>query len=647
MRLKKTKALRYVVATFLTMGTVLSVGFLSFSGLWIIYPYVIPAVLAFFLAGIIEGKVYGTSIFKGLGRLKLLTANAQKHLFFIELNKFVSHKESQNESWFNNQCNSLKDYWVKREKYKSLKKDLQADKNVLKDAKEALDQTKNSLYQQVRGQVRGNNISDEKLNKLGKPLLKSAKHSAWFLRFFWIVSLSVGVVSGFATAFAVNEAITIGLALSLSATALSAIIWPVAIFAAIGATFLLYYIITDIVKNDTVEKAVSKVCELFKRKEDENKKEPLAAYVIRLIALSLVAVGITAITVFATAASAGTCWIIMRQGINLLLPKLPIFFAYCTSAILIPIGFTTDLIYGFSTTLLTINNCKGMFVAIFRVIQNPLEKFKSFIKTQLASVKDESWGQFFNPFRLIAKLVILPLQALVFIGHLISIGLTTDRFFSVPPSLVAIFCAISEGLQDLSFFTTEEDDHSHDDHDHGNLLQLPLQVILSPLLLIAGIHYWAFNKCASGNKLNFFEAITQSFGLPLLNIVFSPLLLPSAIWHWTFKKAGNNLTFYASVKKSFDVHSHADPSEASVSESELSSTTPQEQTLSNGNITLNKLAQNIVITKKVTTSNGYVNSGMPGASENKKNNSCTFFSNSSTGSESSKSITAVNLQRAA
>ena len=71
MRLKKTKALRYVVATFLTMGTVLSVGFLSFSGLWIIYPYVIPAVLAFFLAGIIEGKVYGTSIFKGLGRLKI------------------------------------------------------------------------------------------------------------------------------------------------------------------------------------------------------------------------------------------------------------------------------------------------------------------------------------------------------------------------------------------------------------------------------------------------------------------------------------------------------------------------------------------------------------------------------------------------
>ena len=83
MRIKKTKALRYVVATFLTMGTVLSVGFLSFSGLWLIYPYIIPAILAFFLSGVVEGK--------GLARLKLLTSNAEKHLLFSELNKFLKN----------------------------------------------------------------------------------------------------------------------------------------------------------------------------------------------------------------------------------------------------------------------------------------------------------------------------------------------------------------------------------------------------------------------------------------------------------------------------------------------------------------------------------------------------------------------------
>jgi hypothetical protein len=500
------------------------------------------------------------------------------------------------------------------------------------------------------------------LKKLGKYLLKEAKYSAWFLRFFWIISLFVGVVSGFATAFAVNEAITIGLALSLSATALSAVIWPVAIFAAIGATFLLYYVITDIVKNDTLEKAVSKVLELFKRKIHESKKEPLAPYLMRLLALSLVVIGISAVTVFATAASGGTYWIIMRQGINLLAPKLPTFCAYCASAILIPINFVTDLIYGFSTSLLTINNCRGMFVAIFQVITNPIKNFKSFINTKLGSVKGETWGQLFNPFRIIAKLVIFPLQAFVFIGHLIGIGLTTDRFINFPPPLVAIVCAVSEGLQDLSFFTKEGDEHSHEDdngHDHGNLLQLPLQVVLSPLLLIVGIHYWIFNRYASGNKLSFFEAITQSFGLPLLNIVFFPLLLPSAIWHWAFKKASDNLTFYESVKKSFDVHAHSDDSEASVvSEPELPSTSPpQEQILSNAkessnsdeNVTTQPQPCLNLVNSQASANNGYINGSVRGNCnillEKKERIPFPFFSCSSESEESLKKKRSSSIYR--
>ena len=144
---------------------------------------------------------------------------------------------------------------------------------------------------------------------------------------------------------------------------------------------------------------------------------------------------------------------------------------------------------------------------------------------------------------------------------MISIGFTTDRFLNVPPPLVAGVCAVSEGLQDLSFLTTEDDHHhtqqdheGEDDHDHGNLLQLPLQVLLSPLLLSGGIFYWFCKKF--GNNIGFFEALENTFELPLLNIVFFPLLLPSAFWNWTFKKAENNLTFFESIKKSFDIHAH-------------------------------------------------------------------------------------------
>lgn len=562
MRIKKTKALRYVVAIFLTMGTVLSVGFLSFSGLWLIYPYIIPAILAFFLSGVIEGKVFGTGIFKGLARLKLLTSSAQKHLLISELNQLIVHK-MEDSNWLDRQCSFLKDYWQQKEYYKSLKKDPHINETELHAAKERLEELKNYFYQKVSSSnFKGNDYLQENLKNAGEHLLQSAKRSVWFLRFFWIISILTGIVSGFVTAFAVQEAITVGLALSLSATVLSAIVWPVALFAAIGATFLLYYAITDIVKNDAISKACSKTLKLFKR----NTQESISAYLLRLLALSIVVAGVISLTVFATAASGGTCWIVMQKGIKLLAPKLPIFVAYCASTILIPINFATDLIYGLSTSLQTIDNCKSIFIAIFEGIKHPIKTSKS-IFSELVNIlkevkKHESWGQFFNPFRILAKLVISPLQTLVFIGHLISIGLTTDRFFNVPPPLVAGLCATSEGLQDLSFLTKEAE-HSHDHgqrnheddgHDHGNLLQLPLQVLFLPILITVGILYWSVKKC--GNEVGFFDAIKQIFELPLLKIVFFPLLLPSAIWHWTFKKESNDLTFYQSIKKSFDIHAH-------------------------------------------------------------------------------------------
>ena len=577
MRLKKTKVLHYVVATSLTMGTVLSVGFLSFSGLWIIYPYIIPAILAFFLSGVIEGKVFGTSIFKGLARLKLLGPNGEKHLLFSELNKLLSMK---GENWVKSQCDFLQDYCNQRKKYKALKNNPSANEEDVKEAKQRLEELKDYLYQQINI-PNDSDIEDPYVSQVIKDAslieLNSAKRSVWFLRFFWLISILVGIVSGFVTAFAVQEAVTVGLALSLSVTALSAIVWPVAIFAAIGATFLLYYAITDIVKNDAIGKACSKTLNLFKRSTEES----IGAYLLRLLALSIVVVGITSLTVFATAASGGTCWIVMQKGIKLLTPKLPIFVAYCASTILIPINFATDLIYGFSTTVQTIDNCKGVFQGIFEIIKHPIKAIKNFcanIETKLDNLKEkESWGQFFNPFRILAKLIISPLQSLVFIGHLISIGLTTDRFMNVPPPLVAGVCAIAEGLQDLSFLTTENDDnhaqnndHGEDDgHDHGNLLQLPLQVLLSPVLITVGVLYWFVKKC--GNEVGFLDAIAQTFKLPLLNIVFFPLLLPSAIWHWTFKKSENYLTFFASIKKSFDIHAHDHRKEEPLITSQLSS----------------------------------------------------------------------------
>lgn len=583
MRFKKTKVLRYIVATFLTLGTVLSVGFLSFSGLWIISPYIVPAILAFFLSGAIEGKIYGTSLFKGLARLKLLSYQAERHLFILELNKLISKKQTEAEktggNWIESQCEFLKDYWKQKNYYQSLKEDSDADEAKLQEAKKRLEELRDYFYLQAKKPNNNSLYISDGLKKASQHLLKLARLNVWFLRCFWIISILVGVVSGFVTAFAVHEAITVGLALSLSATALSAIVWPIALFAATGAIFLLYYAITEIVKNDAVEKSCAKVAELFKRKtNNDGLKESLSAYLMRCTALSFVILGIIGLTLFATAASGGTNWIIMRKGIVLLAPKLPNFVAYCANAVLIPISLTTDFIYGLSTTLQTVNNLRGLFAFLIGIIKQPVQKTRLFfltIKSELKHIKSqETWGQFFNPFRIIAKCLKAPLQSAIFIGHLISIGLTTDRFLDVPPPLVATVCAVSEGLQDLSFITEDSGNdsaHNDHDHDHGNLLQLPLQVIFSPLLLIVGVFYWCYKKRYEAS-VKFFDAIKQTFELPLSNIVFfSILLLPSAVWHWAFSKKSATLSFFESIKRNFEIHDHEhQKSTASVSPPVLS-----------------------------------------------------------------------------
>lgn len=560
MRVKKTKALRYVIATFLTMGTVLSIGFLSFFGAWAIWPSIAVGCVAFFLSGSVEGKVFQKSISKGLSRLKLLGSNSLQHLLILELDLFIKREMEKERDWHTKECQFIQDYLQQKKYYKFLKKTLNAIElnedqlKKLKEAKKRLEELKSYFYQKISDpNFKGNDYLKNNLRNYSElVLLKEAKRNLWFLSFFGIISISVGVGAGFATAFVVNEAITVGLGLSLSIIALSTITWSITIFAAIGATFLLYYAITDIVKNEVIAKAFDKTRDLFKRESEESK----ISYGFRCFILSIIAGGILLLTGFSVFASAGTSWFIMRKGMLLLAPKLPVFIAFCTSVILIPITFATDLIYGFSTTLQTVSNCKNLINSMVKGIIHPFKTFKSIYTKILNHFKeiknDETWLQFFNPFRILAKLIISPLQSLIFIGHLISIGFTTDRCLNFPPPLVAGACAVSEGLQDLSFLTTEED-HDHD-HDHGDLLQLPLQVLLSPILITIGILYWIVKKC--GNEIGIFDAIAQIFELPLLNIVFFPLLLPSAIWHWIFKKETDNLTFFKSVKQNFEICSH-------------------------------------------------------------------------------------------
>lgn len=112
--------------------------------------------------------------------------------------------------------------------------------------------------------------------------------------------------------------------------------------------------------------------------------------------------------------------------------------------------------------------------------------------------RENGW-QWVNPFRLILKLTYTPLRIGLFLGHLVSIGVTSDRLPGLPEVLSALFGIISEFFEDWHYFFSLK--HAHRDdiqslydeysgrtggHEHND--DLPTQILrmfFYPLIYLA------------------------------------------------------------------------------------------------------------------------------------------------------------------
>ena len=503
MHLEKSKLLRYFATVFFTAGTIASIGFLGCTGVFLICTSIPLAVSVFLLSGAIEETVYGKSIYKGLGRLKLIGPKAVQHFLKLELDNYLENylKKEGLEKLQQSENDFLKDYYAQQKYYKNLKKNHSnsADENELKEAKKRLADLRRffstKIMQGNLDKVAGDYISSE-LTHQSKLMLRRAKRRVWILTGLFVISVIVGLGAGFVTASSMSAALP-ALGIVLSAGALSAVIWPVAILAVIGAVFLLYKNMTDFFKENTLDKI-----------------KELCRNIIQSRAKSFVGLIIVSLTLFAAVATACTWWTAVNSGLALI-PGVPLILVAVACPILIALNFATDLSFGASTTAKTIR----ALLAI-RISELTLR-----LKTKFGALREkESLGQLINPFRIIIKLINIPFKVFIFSGHVVSMGITTDRMGGLPPILVAIGCSIPEALQDASFFV--EEDHALDshDHDHGG-------IVMSTLV-------WA------------------------KNVVLVASLMPifSGAWHWLFRKEGSDVTFwnsiYNAVKQTCDIHEH-------------------------------------------------------------------------------------------
>jgi hypothetical protein len=139
-----------------------------------------------------------------------------------------------------------------------------------------------------------------------------------------------------------------------------------------------------------------------------------------------------------------------------------------------------------------------------------VQKFIDNCKDLMIDVADlwekENPLQFFNIFRFAKYLFINLLYSIFFIGHLISIGVSSDQIGDISKYWAVAVATVTEFFEDLSYLLEKKNDpHDHDDEDDGhNHDSNFLRLILSYIIIIP---VFVLSVCACGwdlvsSKLN-------------------------------------------------------------------------------------------------------------------------------------------------
>ncbi|HAU1881760.1 TPA: ferrous iron transporter IroT, partial [Legionella pneumophila] len=319
-------------------------------------------------------------------------------------------------------------------------------------------------------------------------------------------SLVAGLFMGLGSTYLIVEAFTIiPFFAAIPFTFWPIIILPMAIVAGAAYGMLTYNAVTDMINNNTVVKWYNKI------RDDLSQ-----GLTVRNVFIASTAVFLVGLAVALTICTAGTWWTIATNARPLFdwMKKMPSFI----------MGIINPIITGASAIVFNIQNTAeslDMVDEATRSNKNVFQKIYEAISNGYQHLREtENWLQIVNPFRILLKLTITPLRILLFLGHLISVAVTSDRMPGVPQILSALVAIISEGFEDAHYFIghTHEDEqdeeHGHQDHhqfekllkerldpdsDQDHNMDIPtwiLKTIASPIYGLAAL--W---DC-SASKLN-------------------------------------------------------------------------------------------------------------------------------------------------
>lgn len=380
----------------LTVGASLIIGLLSFGGLYVIWPNLIIPSLGFVLSVAYEGEIYLQNLKSALHRL------LKPEAFKLEFAKSF-----------------LKIHFP----------------HYHQDELDRLSEAESTLYEFLQNHPNSNmdSVSASLLDEFRKQLNYKLRIDRGLRYFTGLTSLLMGL----GTSYLLIETFSIIPFLATLPISAALLIVPMAIISGLAYGLLTYNTLSNILIQDRIRHRIKKLVDDYQKNGFTWRNTVM---ITSSVLLSCLAVALTICT-------AGTWWTIVRHTPPVLqsMKKIPT----------VLLGTLIGLINGVTAFAFNVENSTETQEMFDEALDQKIdwktqwENFKSQLQTQW---QQENIIQRLNPFRLMLVTLVTPLRFALFLGHLISIGVTSDRVPGLSQALSACLGIISELFEDWHYF---------------------------------------------------------------------------------------------------------------------------------------------------------------------------------------------------
>ncbi len=480
---KKTLDRLEFLIVILAIGASLIIGLLSFGGFYALWPSIGLASLSFGLSVAYEGEIYFQNIKGALNKLLNPDYAAEQLANEVLLEHFPEEPATNDcPEFFKNYAKILSQLHAFEH----------AEKNKIN--REAKRKTKLQLAElEADFYAALNNISTTRNNKLLDDLKKyritqpngtqtslielyqkklpqfKAQHQT-FNRVSQLFSALAVIFMTLGTSYLLVEAFTlIPFLAAIPVLMLPGLILPMAVISGIAYGLLTYNSLMSIMTNSSIVENFNQLKQDFMTN----------GFSVRNTLFALTAVLLFSLAVGLTLCTAGTWWTIVQETRPL--------FGWMSKIPTALIAIFTAVVNSLSALAFNLENSSESLSMLDTMSRtNPFQQAWDKLHQKLNdALEHDNLFQLLNPFRIVYFLTFTPLRICLFLGHLISIGVTGDRVPGVSKIGSALLGIISEFFEDLHYFveTPHEENlkallkdhlnpagHSHED-------DLPTQVL--------------------------------------------------------------------------------------------------------------------------------------------------------------------------